>query len=53
MKINHLLFLLVSWLLTTSLSAQLCWKITSPDKAVSSYLFGTHHLVEPSSIPHL
>lgn len=40
-------------LLAFGLSAQLCWKITTPGKAVPSFLFGTHHMVEPTSIPNL
>lgn len=45
--------LLFACLLTYGLSAQLCWKITAPGHTESSYLFGTHHMVEPTSIPHL
>lgn len=53
MNTKRLVCLFFSCLLAYGLSAQLCWKITAPGKAVPSYLFGTHHLIEPTNIPHL
>lgn len=49
-RLVPLLFVL---LCSTSTFAQLCWKITETGASHSSYLFGTHHLIEPTTIPHL
>jgi uncharacterized protein len=35
-----------------TLQAQLFWKISGKDLSKSSYLFGTHHLIEKEQIPH-
>lgn len=53
MNTKRIAALFFSCLLATGLSAQLCWKITTPGKAEPSFLFGTHHLIEPTCIPHL
>jgi len=52
MKRQTLSLLLCLLSLSGSVGAQLCWKVSGNGLTKTSYLFGTHHVIDPSSIPH-
>jgi uncharacterized protein len=51
MNIRVFTIVLVACTMTTTLDAQLLWKITGGGSK-TSYLFGTHHLIEQNQINH-
>ncbi len=50
MKSKSILFFLILFL-CNNLNAQLFWKVTGNGLSESSYLFGTHHLIQKEQIP--
>lgn len=51
MNIRSFSLLIGAWLLTWSAQGQLLWKVSGNGLTSSSYLFGTHHLIDKDLIP--
>jgi len=52
MRKEHITSSICFLLLSFCLQAQLCWKVSGNGLKKNSYLFGTHHIIDCTTIPH-